>query len=94
MSPHLLPLQMLLMMFAGWINRRQLDVIEYLQEENRMVKFCPAGLGRWSWHGLGLSIVHNVVRLHGGEVTAVLVDFGHGYRFEIRVPADRAPVHQ
>jgi transposase InsO family protein len=25
-------------MFAGWINRRQLDVIEYLQEENRLLK--------------------------------------------------------
>jgi hypothetical protein len=27
MSPLLLPLQMLLLMFAGWVNRRQLDVI-------------------------------------------------------------------
>jgi hypothetical protein len=25
-------------MFAGWVNRRQLDVIEYLQEENRVLK--------------------------------------------------------
>ena len=25
-------------MLAGWINRRQLDVIEYLQEENRVLK--------------------------------------------------------
>jgi hypothetical protein len=38
MSPLLLPLQMLLPMFAGWVNRRQLDVIEYLQEENRVLK--------------------------------------------------------
>jgi hypothetical protein len=38
MSPLLLPLQMLLLMFAGWVNRRQLDVIEYLQEENRVLK--------------------------------------------------------
>jgi hypothetical protein len=36
MSPVLLPLQLLLLMFAGWINRHQLDVIEYLQEENRV----------------------------------------------------------
>jgi hypothetical protein len=28
-----MPLQMLLLMFAGWVNRHQLDVIEYLQEE-------------------------------------------------------------
>jgi hypothetical protein len=31
-----LPLHLLLLMFAGWVNRRQLDVIEYLQEENRV----------------------------------------------------------
>jgi hypothetical protein len=29
-----LPLQFLLMTFAGWVNRSQQDVIEYLQEEN------------------------------------------------------------
>src|ERR1700678_1852562 len=38
MSPLLLPLQMLLLAFAGWVNRHQLDVIEYLQEENRVLK--------------------------------------------------------
>ena len=38
MSPLLLPLQKLLLMFAGWVNRHQLDVIEYLQEENRVLK--------------------------------------------------------
>ena len=27
-----------LLMFAGWVNRHQLDVIEYLQEENRVLK--------------------------------------------------------
>jgi hypothetical protein len=27
-----------LVMFAGWVNRHQLDVIEYLQEENRVLK--------------------------------------------------------
>jgi hypothetical protein len=38
MRPLLLPLQMLLLMFAGWVNRHQLDVIEYLQDENRVLK--------------------------------------------------------
>jgi hypothetical protein len=38
MSPLLLPLHLLLMMFAGWLNRHQLEVIEYLQEENRLLK--------------------------------------------------------
>jgi hypothetical protein len=30
--------QLLLLMFAGWVNRQQLDVIDYLQEENRLRK--------------------------------------------------------
>jgi len=38
MSPLLQPVQMFLLMFAGWVNRYQLDVIEYLQEENRVLK--------------------------------------------------------
>src|SRR5438477_109980 len=38
MSQLLLPLQLLIVMFAGWVNRHQLDVIEYLQEENRVLK--------------------------------------------------------
>jgi putative transposase len=38
MPPLLLPFQLLLLMFAGWLNRHQLDVIEYLQEENRVLK--------------------------------------------------------
>lgn len=33
-----LPLQMLFLMFAGWVNRQQLEVIEYLKEENRLLK--------------------------------------------------------
>jgi transposase InsO family protein len=38
MSQPYRPLQLLLLMFAGWVNRHQLDVIEYLQEENRVLK--------------------------------------------------------
>jgi putative transposase len=38
MSSVLQPLQLLLMIFAGWVNRHQLDVIDYLQEENRVFK--------------------------------------------------------
>src|SRR5207248_9470958 len=38
MSSLLQPLHLLVMMFAGWVNRHQLDVIEYLQEENRVLK--------------------------------------------------------
>lgn len=32
------PFQLLFLMFAGWVNRHQQDVIEYLQEENRILK--------------------------------------------------------
>jgi hypothetical protein len=38
MSPSFAPLKLLLLMFAGWVNRHQLDVIEYLQEGNRVLK--------------------------------------------------------
>ena len=38
MSPPPLPLRLLLLMFAGWLNRHQVAVIEYLQEENRLLK--------------------------------------------------------
>jgi transposase InsO family protein len=33
-----LPLQFLMMIFAGWVNRHQQDVIEYIQEENRALR--------------------------------------------------------
>ena len=33
-----LPLQFLMLTFAGWVNRHQQDVIEYLQEENRALR--------------------------------------------------------
>src|SRR3954471_6469240 len=32
------PLQFLLLVFAGWENRRQLEIVEYLQEENRVLR--------------------------------------------------------
>ena len=33
-----LQLQFLMLIFAGWVNRSQQDVIEYLQEENRALR--------------------------------------------------------
>ncbi len=32
------PWTMLLMMLAGWMNRHQQDVIEYLREENKILR--------------------------------------------------------
>jgi hypothetical protein len=32
------PMGMLLMMLAGWVNRHQQDVIEYLKEENKVLR--------------------------------------------------------
>ena len=32
------PMGMLLMMLAGWINRHQQDVVEYLEEENKVLR--------------------------------------------------------
>ena len=36
--PELLPLKLLLATFAGWVNRRQAQVVDYLVEENRVLK--------------------------------------------------------
>ena len=36
-----LPLQFLLVLFAGWVNRYQCDVIEYLEEKNRIPREQP-----------------------------------------------------
>ena len=33
-----LQLQFLMSFFAGWVNRSQQDVIEYLEEENRILR--------------------------------------------------------
>jgi putative transposase len=33
-----LPLQFLMLIFAGWVNRHQQDVIEYLEAENRFLR--------------------------------------------------------
>jgi hypothetical protein len=33
-----LQLQFLMMIFAGWVNRSQQDVIEYLHAENRVLR--------------------------------------------------------
>jgi hypothetical protein len=33
-----LPLQFLMLVFAGWANRHQQEMIEYLQEENRFLR--------------------------------------------------------
>lgn len=32
------PVQYLLIVFTGWVNRQQIDVIEYLKEENRVLR--------------------------------------------------------
>jgi hypothetical protein len=32
------PLQMIFVMFAGWVNEHQRAVISYLQEENRVLR--------------------------------------------------------
>lgn len=50
MSPLLRPVQMLLLMFAGWVSRHQLDVIDYLQEENRVLKERVGGRRREVCH--------------------------------------------
>jgi len=44
MTSDVYPLQVLLVTLAGWVNRQQQQVIEYLLEENRVLK--EQGRGR------------------------------------------------
>ncbi len=69
-----LPLRLLLLMFAGWVNHHQLDVIEYLREENRVLKERRGGrcirftdaerrrLARKA-HGLGRKVLNELQTL-------------------------------
>jgi hypothetical protein len=38
MTADLLPLRLLLLTLAGWVNRHQQHVIDYLVEENRVLR--------------------------------------------------------
>ena len=38
MPPALDPFRLLLISLAGWLNQRQQEVIDYLQEENRILR--------------------------------------------------------
>ncbi len=43
MKSPLQPLQMLLLIFSGWVDRHQQQVIEYLLEENRVLRELHKG---------------------------------------------------
>ena len=38
---HIYPLHILIASLAGWMNRRQGEVLEYLIEQNRVLRSCP-----------------------------------------------------
>ena len=40
--------QFLLLVLAGWVNRQQQDVIDYLREENRVLRAGLRGKRVWS----------------------------------------------
>ena len=43
------PLQVLLMALSGWMSREQQRSIEYLVEENRVLKEQLKGRKPWTW---------------------------------------------
>jgi transposase InsO family protein len=70
----LLPLQTIFLMLAGWVNPRQLQVIEYLEAENRVLRerlggrrmrFTDAERGRLARkaHALGRKALHDLETL-------------------------------
>ncbi|CAB3638431.1 Sensor histidine kinase RcsC [Paraburkholderia phenoliruptrix] len=50
----------------------------------------PDGRGQ-SGLGIGLSVVENLVQMHGGHVTAASNGMGHGSQFTVSLPATEAP---
>ena len=70
------PLQFLLLVFAGWVNRHQAEVVAYVQEENRVLReqlggrrlrFTDAQRRRLAVKGRGLG--RHVLERLGGLVT-------------------------
>jgi len=51
------PLQFIVLLFAGWINRQQLEAIEYLTQENRILKE-RLGRHRIRFTGVGATLFH------------------------------------
>ena len=59
-------------------------VFDLFAQEKQALSRSQGGLG------LGLAIVHSLVRLHGGTVSAQSAGLGHGSEFTIRLPAATA----
>ena len=59
-------------------------VFDLFAQEAQALSRSQGGLG------LGLAIVHSLVRLHGGSVSARSAGLGHGSEFTIRLPAAAA----
>ena len=60
------PLQFLMLIFAGWVNRHQQDVIEYLQEENRPLH----------GHEIGRNTIKRILRDPDGDELLTNVGIG------------------
>lgn len=59
------PWQLLLIALAGWISRQQQDVIEYLQEENRVLKSKLKGMIFFGEDSMRRTISEFMIYYHG-----------------------------
>jgi signal transduction histidine kinase len=62
-----------------------------IKEENLQKVFTPFFTTHEMGTGLGLSVVHNLIEAHGGEIT-VQSEEGHGTVFSVYLPAGRATI--
>jgi hypothetical protein len=101
MSPLLQPLHLLLMMFAGWVNRHQLDAIDYLQEEiacvlkerlgGRRIRLTDVECRRLAQrvYALGRKVLNELERLVTPDTFAIRPGTG-GIKMELQVRHDVA----
>ena len=57
MTANLSPVRLLLVTLAGWVNRQQQEVIEYLVEENRVDEFVAHYHRERNHQGLGNRLI-------------------------------------
>ena len=63
------PLQFLLVVFAGWVNRRQCDIVAYLKKESRFLREQIGDRRLRFTDALGRNTIKRILAEHGFRVS-------------------------